>query len=205
MDGMNPPAEERPKRPAKLLLGCAGLMAVLFLGGLLLLAYWLSPAHLVTMLNDGTPSTKRWAADTLIGKGADSAGAAVLEAASNPALDPEARRMAVFILGEMHHTAAEPRLIALMKEGDAVLGGQAAFALGRMGDGAMLNELLGAYDGAPKGLKLRILAALGELGNAGAADLINREAARADDDLIRDTAHQAAIKMKEKHPGGGRQ
>lgn len=175
-------------------------MAGFFLGGLLLLVYWLSAAHLVTMLNSDSPAKKRWATDMLIGKGAASAGAVVLDVATNPALDPELRRMAVFILGEMHHAVAEPMLVALMKEGDAVLSGQAAFALGRMGAEAALPELLGAYDGAPKGLKLRILAALGELGNADGAALLKKEAARADDDLIRDTANQAVIKMKEKHP-----
>lgn len=175
-------------------------MAVFFLGGLLLLAYWLSAAHLITMLNDVNPAKKRWAADMLIGKGASGAGAAVLEVAADPTLDPELRRMAVFILGEMHYTAAEPRLVALMKEGDAVISGQAAFALGRMGADTALQALLGAYDGAPKGLKLRILAALGELGNADGAPLLKKEAARTDDDLIRDTANQAVIKMKEKHP-----
>ncbi|MBI5638075.1 MAG: HEAT repeat domain-containing protein [Nitrospinae bacterium] len=196
---MPPLLKETGKKPAKYLWGCGGLMAVFLVGGLLMLAYWLSPGHLVTMLNDGNPAKKRWAADTLIGKGAG-AGATVLDAAADPSLDPELRRMAVFILGEMHYTAAEPRLIALMKGGDAVLGGQAAFALGRMGDDAALPELLGAYDGAPKGLKLRILAALGELGNMGGAELLKKEAARADDGLIQDTAHQAVLKMKEKHP-----
>lgn len=188
------------KKPVKYLWGCGGLAALCFVGGLLLLAYWLSPSHLVTMLNSDSPAKKRWAADTLIGKGPKSAGAAVLDVASDPSLDPETRRMAVFILGEMHYTAAEPQLIALMKEGDAVLGGQAAFALGRMGDDAALRELLGAYDGAPKGMKLRILAALGELGNTGGAELLKKEAARADDGLIQDTAHQAVLKMREKHP-----
>ena len=175
-------------------------MAVFFFCGLMLLLYWLSPSHLVTMLNDVSPAKKRWAADMLIGKGAGSAGATVLDVAADPARDPEVRRMAVFILGEMHCTAAEPRLIALMKGGDAVLSGQAAFALGRIGDDAALRELLGVYDGAPKGLKLRILAALGELGNVGGCSLLKKEAARADDDLIRDTANQALIKMNEKHP-----
>ncbi len=187
-------------KPAKYLWGCGGLIALIFAGGLLLLVYWLSPGHLVTMLNDGDPAKKRWAADTLIGKGAGSAGATVLEVAADPAREPETRRMAVFILGEMRYAAAEPRLITLMKEGDAVLGGQAAFALGRMGADRALPELLGTYDAAPKGLKLRILAALGELGNTGGAALLKKEADRADDDLIRDTARQAVIKMKEKHP-----
>ncbi len=187
-------------KPAKYLWGCGGLIAFFFAGGLLWLVYWLSPGHLVTMLTDANPAKKRWAVDTLIGKGPDSAGATVLEAATDPGLDPEVRRVAVFILGEMHYKAAEQRLIALMKEGDAVLAGQAAFALGRMGAVGALPELLGAYDGAPKGIKLRILASLGELGNPDGAPLLMREGARADDDLIRDTARQAVMKMKEKHP-----
>ncbi len=188
------------KKPSKYLLGCAGLFAALFACALLYLAYWLSPGNLVKVLNDADPVKKRWAVDMLIGKGPESAGATVLEAAANTRLNPEQRRLAVFILGEMHYTAAEPQLISLMKEGDAVLGGQAAFALGRMGADGALKELLGAYDGAPKGIKLRILAALGELGNPGGAALLLREAARTDDDLIHDTAGQAVIKMKEKHP-----
>lgn len=200
MGEMGQRATEGGKKPAKYLWGCGGLIAAVFLGGLLLLVYWLSAVHLVTMLNDANPAKKRWAADMLISKGADSAGAIVLDTASDRSLDPEIRRMAVFVLGELHYTAAEPRLFALMKEGDAVLGGQAAYALGRMGDDAVLGQLLAAYDGAPKGLKLRILAGLGELGNTGGAALLKREAANGDDDLIHDTARQALVKMKEKHP-----
>lgn len=200
MGEMDRRGPEGGKKPSKYLWGCGGLTAVFFLGGLLLLVYWLSAAHLVTMLNDANPAKKRWAADMLISKGADSAGATVLAVASDPSLDPEVRRMAVFVLGELHYTAAEPRLFVLMKEGDPVLGGQAAYALGRMGDDAVLWQLLAAYDGASKGLKLRILAGLGELGNTGGAVLLKREAANADDDLIHDTAGQALVKMKEKHP-----
>lgn len=200
MEDMGQHAGDGGKKPATYLWGCGGLMAVFFLGGLLLLAYWFSATHLVTMLNDGNPAKKRWAADMLIGKGAAGAGAAVLAAAANPALDAESRRMAVFILGETRYIAAEPMLLTLMKKGDAVLSGQAAFALGRMGAETVLPEFLAVYDGAPKGLKLRILAAVGELGNVDGAALLKKEAARADDDLIRDTANQAVLKIKEKHP-----
>ncbi len=197
---MHPHLQETGRKPMKYLWALVVGMVLFFAMGMAVIAYWISPGNLVGMLNSEKPAQKRWAADMLINKGVGRAGTTVLGAAVDPARDPEIRRMAIFILGEIHSVDAEPQLIALMKGNDPILSEQAAFALGRLGDDAVLNELLATYESAPKGLKLRILAGLGELGNTAAATLLQKEAARSDDDLMQATARQALSKLREKHP-----
>lgn len=169
------------------------LVVVLGLGAV---SHYTSTSYLKTKFTSDNPKMRRWAVSQVVKKGA-SAGPEMLEMVRDRTLPVESRRIAVFVLGEIGYTEGKEELIRVFKTDELVLRGQAAFALGRMGDESALPELLSAYESAPKGLQLKIISALGELGDNGGRPLL-KKAAGSGDELIRQTAEYALIKIKGK-------
>lgn len=170
------------------------LVVVIGLGAV---SHYTSTAYLKTKFTSDNPKMRRWAVAQVVKKGV-SAGPEMLKMAGDRTLSVESRRIAVFVLGEIGYMEGKKELITVFKTDELVLRGQAAFALGRMGDESVLPELISAYDSAPKGLKLKIISALGELGHPGGMELVAR-ALEDSDELIRQTAEYALIKIKEKN------
>ncbi|MBI3582305.1 MAG: HEAT repeat domain-containing protein [Nitrospinae bacterium] len=166
--------------------------------------YLTSPGFLVKMLSSDDVRHRRWAADELVRQG-EGAGKRSLALATDTRADAEARRLAVFVLGEIGYRESTPELLALFRGGDPVLREQSAYALGRMGDAAVAPELIGAYEGAPKGVKMKIIAALGELPTERGISLLKRESEAGTDDTLKDAAAYALKKIaeKEKEKGAG--
>ncbi len=166
--------------------------------------YFTSPGFLVKMLSSDDVRHRRWAADELVRLG-EGAGKRSLALATDPRADPEARRLAVFVLGEIGYRESTPELLSLFRGGDPVLREQSAYALGRMGDAAVAPELIGAYENSPKGVKMKILAALGELPTEKGILLLKRESEAGTDDTLKDAAAYALKKIAsaEKEKGAG--
>lgn len=166
--------------------------------------YFTSPAFLVKMLSSDDVGHRRWAADELVRQGKD-AGKRSLVLVMDPHADSEARRLAVYVLGEIGYRESTPELLSLFRGDNLVLREQSAYALGRMGDAAVAPELIGAYEDAPKGVKMKIIAALGELPTERGILLLKRESEGGTDDTLKDAATYALQKIaaaeKEKAAG----
>ena len=192
---MNEIEDSRTGKPfAPKLLIILLLVVVIGLGAVL---HYTSTTYLKTKFTSDNPKMRRWAVTQVVKKGG-SAGPEMLEMVRDRTLPVEARRIAVFVLGEIGYMEGKEELIRVFKTDEIVLRGQAAFALGRMGDESALPELLSAYESAPKGVKLKIISALGELGHPGGQALL-KKAAGSSDELIRQTAEYALVKIKEKN------
>ncbi len=166
--------------------------------------YFTSPGFLVKMLSSDDVQHRRWAADELVRQG-EGAGKRSLALVMDPLADSEARRLAVFVLGEIGYRESTPELLSLFRGDNMVLREQAAYALGRMGDAAVAPELIGAYESAPKGVKMKIIAALGELPTERGILLLKKESASITDDTLKDAAAYALKKIAaaEKEKGTG--
>ena len=141
---------------------------------------------------------RRWAVDQVVMKG-ESAGPQMLEIAVDKKRKLETRRLAIYVLGEVKYEKSAGELLKIFSESEQlVLREQAAFALGRMGNSSALPELLSGYGSAPKGLKLKIISALGELGDAGGMALLET-AAGSGDELVKQTAQYALGKIRQKN------
>jgi HEAT repeat protein len=177
-----------------------GLLVVLlliFIAGIAAAMYFTSISFLVSKFTSDDPKMRRWAVNQVVKKG-ESAGPHMIKMVEDKTLEVELRRLAIFVLGEVKYKEGITKLLKIFSEGDhLILREQAAFALGRMGDHRVLSELVTGFDSAPKGLKLKIISALGELGSPGGLEVIER-ALDSKDDLIRQTAEYALIKLKEK-------
>jgi HEAT repeat protein len=157
--------------------------------------HYLSTDYLVSAISNDSQQKRRWAVDMLILKG-QAAGKPVMAIAMDGSSDHETRRLAIFILGEIHYRDGAPQLTGFFRGDDLVLREQAAYALGRLGDPAFAAELISGYENAPKGLKMKILSALGELGGTEGIRLLKSEAENNGDGTIRDTARFALGKIQ---------
>jgi len=181
------------------------VLLAIFIAGMASVIYFSSTGYLKSKFSSDSVVLRRWAVDQVVKKG-ESAGPQMLELLNDAAQEVETRRLAVYVLGEVKYEKSAGELLKIFSESEhLVLRGQAAFALGRMGDVSALPELVSGYEGAPKGLKLKIISALGELGDKGGLALVEK-AAGSGDDLLKQTAEYALIKITEKndpHSGGG--
>jgi HEAT repeat protein len=194
---------EEKKSRLPIILGW--LFGFLFFVGIAAVWYLTSPEFLVTLLSSDNVQSRRWAADELVRQG-DGAGKQALGVAMNQSVDLEARRLAIFILGEIHYREATPQLLSFFKGDNPTLQEQSAYALGRMGDASLGPELVSAYDAAPKGLKMKIISALGELPTEPGKALLKRESATSTDETIRGAAAYSYNKLvlEKKKAGGAR-
>ena len=163
--------------------------------------YFTSSGFLIKMLSSDDVQHRRWAADELVRQG-EGSGKPALALAMNPSADPEARRLAVFVLGEVRYRESTPQLLSLFKGDNLPLREQSAYALGRIGDASVAQELIGAYEAAPKGVKMKIIAALGDIPTEQGVLLLKRESEAGTDDTLRDAAAYALKKTAEKGRGG---
>lgn len=166
------------------------LLVLFFVFGVGAVWYFTSPGFLAKLLASDNVQNRRWAADEMVSQG-EGAGKAALETATNPEANLEARRLAIFVLGEIRYRVATPQLLAFFKGDNPTLREQSAYALGRIGDASVAPELIGAYETAPKGLRIKIIAAMGELVTEQGMELLKREATSGTDETIRDAANYA--------------
>lgn len=178
------------------------LLAV-FIAGMAGVIYFSSTGYLKTKFESDSVVLRRWAVDQVVKKG-ESAGPEMLEIAGDTTREVETRRIAIFVLGEIKYRKGAGELLKIFSKNEhLILREQAAFALGRMGNVSALPELVSGYEGAPKGLRLKIISALGELGDKGGLSLLET-AAESSDDLLKQTAQYALGKIRQKNekPGG---
>ena len=173
------------------------LLLAIFIAGMVSVIYFSSTGYLKSKFSSDSVVLRRWAVDQVVKKGA-SAGSQMLGLVGDTTQEVETRRLAIYILGEIKYLKSSGELLKIFSENEyLVLREQAAFALGRMGDVTALPELLSAYESAPKGLKLKIISALGELGDSGGEPLL-KKAAGSGDELIKQTAEYALGKLTKK-------
>jgi len=174
------------------------VLIAIFIAGMVGVIYFSSTGYLKSKFASDSVVLRRWAVDQVVKKG-ESAGPQMLEMINDAAQEVETRRIAIFVLGEIKHRKSAGELLEIFyKSEHLVLREQAAFALGRMGDVSALPKLVSGYESAPKGLKLKIISALGELGDKGGLALVEK-AAGSSDDLLKQTAEYALGKITKKN------
>ncbi|MBI5179460.1 MAG: HEAT repeat domain-containing protein [Nitrospinae bacterium] len=184
------------KRPLKAILIGGFLLGFVFFGGVVGAFHYMSPDYVVSVLSSENFQKRQWAVDQLILKGTRS-GKPSLAVALDEKADPESRRLAIFVLGEIHYKEATPHLMGFFKGADEVLGAQSAYALGRMGDPALAHELVANYPQAPKGVQLKVIAALGELGgDPEGRELLLKEAKQNGDTTVQQAARYSLQKIQ---------
>lgn len=189
--------EEKDEGKKDLAAKTVTAVLAVFIVGIALIAHFTSIDYLVSRLESSDPAKRKAAVEKIIRKGQE-AGYATLSLALNKEADLEARRIAVFLLGEIRYEDAKKELLKLLKKSPPVIQGQAAYALGRLGDVKVMPSLTSAYRRAPKGVKIKILSALGELGDASAIGFLSR-AAGDNKKAIRNAAASALNKIKIKN------
>ena len=174
------------------------ILLAIFIVGMACVIYFSSTGYLKSKFESDSVVMRRWAVDQVVMKG-ESAGPQMLEIAVDKKRKLETRRLAIYVLGEVKYEKSAGELLKIFSESEQlVLREQAAFALGRMGNSSALPELLSGYGSAPKGLKLKIISALGELGDAGGMALLET-AAGSGDELVKQTAQYALGKIRQKN------
>ncbi len=189
-------ADERSSakgKPGKILIFALAVLGVVFFAGLAAILHYTSTDYAMSLIGDSNPQKRRWGVDQLVLKGLRS-GKPALELAMDEKANPESRRLAIFILGEIHYRDATPQLLGFFKGDNLVFSEQAAYALGRLGDVSIVGELTGRYENAPKGLKLKIISALAELGTPEGMRVIQAEADKNEEGTLRDAAKFALQK-----------
>lgn len=159
-------------------------------------SYFTSKEYLVGRLYSSSAKTRRWAVDQLVKKG-DKMGIEMKRLALDKKQNKEARRLAIFVMGEIKYEKAIDDLRGIFEQEELPLKEQAVYAMGRIGNPIVIPDLVNAYKRAPKGLKLKILTALGEIGNR-AGTMLLIEALDSNDDLIQQAASLALKKVRKK-------
>ncbi|MBI3794092.1 MAG: HEAT repeat domain-containing protein [Nitrospinae bacterium] len=194
--------EENTSRFQTILIWGVGVAVLAMFASII---YFTSSGFLTSMLSSTDVRHRRWAADELVRQGA-SAGIPSLNVANDATADPESRRLAIFVLGEIKYKEALPQLLTFFKGDNVTLREQSAYALGRIGDQSVVGSLLDGYETAPKGVKIKILAALGELGSKDGVPLLKMESDTSQDETIKEAAAYSLQKLtdtlKGSIPGG---
>jgi len=172
-------AGEDKKRPNNIPLFVALLGFLFLVIGLVGIAYFTSYSYTFSKFYDGDPKIRRWAVDTMVKKG-DEVGERMLAVAKNSDEHPEVRRLAIFVLGEIKYKPALPSLIVMLKNAPIMLREQVAYALGQYARSELAFELISAYPTAPKGLKMKIIISLGNIGGSDSIELLKKEAVSGD-------------------------
>jgi len=172
-------------------LWAATALFVIALAGLI---YYTSTTYAMSKFRSTDSESRRWGVNRLVSIG-EGAGKPMFRLATDKNAETELRRLSIYVLGEIKYAPAESTLAAMLKEGPVILRAQSAYALGRFGDRKYLPDLMDAYRTGPRGVKLKSITALGEIGGAEAVDLL-KTAEKSDDDLVSMTARYALEKAE---------
>ncbi len=169
-------------------------LAIFLLFVTVIYSYLNSGNYLLWKLGSDDPDTREWAAAKLISKGSKIV-SETLQTASDESVDMAARRMAVYVLGELRDDEIQKEVEKLFTNGPIEIKEEAAIALVKSGDPKVIRILTGPYRRASKSLKMIILHALGELGLPGALDVL-AVASSSEDEDIKNAADEALAKIR---------
>jgi len=164
----------------------AVILTIILICGVIFLS---TTRFLLDRLYSDDVKTQRWAVDSLIERG-EGVAPSVLALAEDTDEDLEIRRLAIYVLGEVHSEKTVSNLIKLLETAPEELRPQAVYALRKIKDPLALEALIRAYRTGSKFVKVKALMAMGEMDEEKIIPIL-KEAGKSNDKLIREIAETA--------------